>query len=443
MLRTSILFIFLFFVFPLCLSGQSDAVKFENAIHKEQDVPKYELPELLKTFEGKSVKSVKQWESKRRPELLTFFADNLYGKIPIPRDEITARFEVTSEDRQHLEGLCTKRVVNITLQNKLGSVDFPMVLFLPNAAKQAVPAIYWANLTDIQRGRFDMEGPQRFGMTKNSAPLKQLMLRGIALVSIDAEAIASRSKSEEEILDGGIIDLFFQEGQNSTKDDEWGLISVWAYAMIRGMDYILTEKAIAADQVAVMGSSIGGKVAIWAAAQDTRLGMVLSATAGHGGDALWKRQFGESLDNMLAWLPRWLGRNAAKYQGKTEDLPVDQHMLLACLAPRPVYVATAQHDLWADPMGQWLSAYHAAPIYQLYGKESIFSSAAQPAINTPIIKSPVGHHLRSGFHGLQQYDWERFMEFMEHHFLKIPIRSVHDIYYENGKLFDHYPNKLK
>lgn len=441
MLRTPTLFIFLIFVVTPCLSGQNDAAKYENAIHKEQDVPMYELPVLLKTFEGKAVKSVKQWEGKRRPELMAFFAENLYGKIPTPVDNITTHFEVTAEDRQHLEGLCTKRVVHITLENNLGSVDFPMVLFLPNEAKQAVPAIYWANLNDIRRGRFEMEGPQRFGMTKNSAPLKQLMLRGIALVSIDAEAIASRSKSEQEVLDGEIISMFFQKGQNTTKEEEWGLISVWAYAMIKGMDYILTEKAIAADQVAVMGSSIGGKIALWAAAQDSRFGMVLSATAGHGGDALWKRQFGETLDNMLQWLPRWLGRKAAKYQGRTEDLPVDQHMLLACLAPRPVYVATAQHDLWADPLGQWLSAFNAAPVYQLYGNKPVFSSVTQPAINSPIIESPIGFHFRSGFHGLQLYDWERFMEFIEHHFMKIPIRPVHDIYYEQGILLDHYPNK--
>jgi hypothetical protein len=171
--------------------------------------------------------------------------------------------------------------------------------------------------------------------------------------------------------------------------------------------------------------------------------MVLSATSGHGGDALWKRAFGESLDNMLTWLPRWLCRNAAAYEGNIKSLPVDQHMLLACIAPRPLYVATAQYDLWADPQGQWLGAFHAAPVYRLYGKEVAFQSRHRPSINEPVVKSSIGFHVRSGFHGLSLYDWERFMEFIEYHFMEIPIRTVHEIYHPNGELIDHYPNKLR
>ena len=314
-------------------------------------------------------------------------------------------------------------------------------LFFPNHLEGPFPAIFWFHIDDQKGKRFNLDGPQGYGKTKNGAPLKQLMLRGIALVSIDGGAIVDRDKCTEDVLDGGIVSMHFQPGQTNTKDDEWGLISVWAYAVSHGMDYLETDANINEKQVAVMGNSISGKVSLWAAAQDKRIGMALSSTSGHGGDALYRRQFGETLKNTTIWLPRWICRNAVKYANNIESFPVDQHMLLASIAPRPLYVSTGIHDLFADQKGEWLATYHASPVYRLYGKEVAFESEEQPNVNKPIIKSAIGYHSRTGTHGLKLYDWERFMEFIEYHFMDIPVRSVHEIYYPNGKLLDHYPNK--
>jgi hypothetical protein len=417
--------------------------KYKEAIYMESDVPEYELPDVLRTFDNKKIKSSTEWETVRRPEVMKFFEENLYGKVPKPVDPVIKTFELVSEDKTFLDGLCTKKHIIIRFKNSRGRIDMPMLVFIPNDSRGPVPAIYLVNLQDIQNNRFEPDNPQGYGKTQNGIPLKQLMLRGIALVSIDAEALGDRGKSQEEILDGRVLDLFFQPGQNNTKDNEWGLIAIWAYAMSSGMDYIVTDKDINPTQVAILGCSIGGKVALWAAVNDPRIGMVLSATTGHGGDALWRREFGETLENMSIWLPRWLCRNAAKYAGKENEMPVDQHMLLACLAPRPLYVSNAKYDYWADNKGEWLATYHAAPVYKLYGSKIEFKSVEQPGVNQPIVKSDIGYHLRTGFHGLLLYDWERYMEFIEYHFMKIPIRSVHDIYHPDGELFDHYPNKLQ
>ena len=121
-------------------------------------------------------------------------------------------------------------------------------------------------------------------------------------------------------------------------------------------------------------------------------------------------------------------------------MPVDQHTLLATLAPRSLYVSNAHHDLWADQKGQWIGTYNAKPAFDLYGKKVAFASEEQPALDQPILESSIGYHVRSGFHGLTLYDWEQYMKFIEFHFIKIPIRSTHDIYYPDGKLVDHYPN---
>jgi hypothetical protein len=171
--------------------------------------------------------------------------------------------------------------------------------------------------------------------------------------------------------------------------------------------------------------------------------MVLLATAGHGGDAIWRRQFGETLENMCVYLPSWICRNANKYAKDINSMPVDQHTLMATLAPRPLYVSNGRHDLWADQKGQWIGTYNASPSYKLYGEKVAFTSPEQPPVDSPIIESAIGYHVRSGFHGLTLYDYEKYMEFIEYHFLKIPIRSAHDIYYPDGKLLDHYPNMQK
>lgn len=438
----------LFSALGVCLLVTTNALaqlhegKYAGAIYKESDVPEYELPDVLESFNGDIIETVDQWEKKRRPEIIEFFSENMYGKVPTPSDAIIESFELISEDTACLEGLCTRKEIRITLENKFGKVSMPLVLFVPNNSSKPVPAFYLFNGDDITKGRLELDGPQGFGRTKNGIPLKQLMLRKIGVVTIDGRAIGPDLGDPKGRVSGGIVDLFFKPGQKFTKENEWGMIAVWAYAMRIGMNYIETDEAINAEQVAVLGCSISGKVALWAAATDQRFGMTILATAGHGGDAIWRRQFGETLDNMCAYLPTWVCRNAKKYAKNINSLPVDQHTLLATLAPRPLYVSNAQHDLWADQKGQWIGTYNAAPGYKLYGEQVAFSSSEQPSLDCPIIKSAIGYHVRSGFHGLTLYDWERYMEFIEYHFMKIPIRNVHEIYYPDGKLVDHYPNKL-
>ncbi|MDX1286113.1 MAG: hypothetical protein R3182_13920, partial [Draconibacterium sp.] len=237
--------------------------------------------------------------------------------------------------------------------------------------------------------------------------------------------------NNEGKVSGGITNLFFTEDQEFTNKNEWGMIAIWAYALRAGMDYLQTDKDVNPKQIAPLGCSISGKVALWAAVTDQRFGGVLLSTAGHGGDAIWRREYGETLQNMVNYLPTWICRNAKKYAGNVHEMPVDQHSLLACMAPRPLYVATAQHDLWADQLGQWIGTYYASPAYELYGKSPAFKSEKQPPINQPIIESSIGFHVRSGVHSLELYDWEKFMQFVEHHFIKIKTRTVEEAYTNN------------
>ncbi|WP_339705107.1 hypothetical protein [uncultured Kriegella sp.] len=402
--------------------------KFAEANYDESKVPEYELPDLFSSFDGKRIKTVEDWEKIRRPEIVDFFAQNMFGEVPTPSSPIKKTFQLISEDQTLFDGLCTRKDVRITFENELGKVTMPLVLFVPTKAADKVPAILLANGNDIKREALKINDSQRYGQTENGIPLHQLMSRGIGVATVDYQAFGRDNENKEGKVSGGISNLFFKNGQKFTKENEWGMIAIWAYALRAGMDYLETDKAVKKNQVATLGCSIAGKVALWAAVTDTRFGMTLLATAGHGGDAIWRREYGETLQNMCTYLPTWICRNANTYAKNVHDLPVDQHSLLAAMAPRPLYVSNGQHDLWADQKGQWIGTYNAAPAYQLYKKDVAFTAAEQPPINQPIIKSTIGYHVRSGVHGLELYDWEQYMKFVEYHFLNMEPRSVEEVY---------------
>ncbi len=409
-------------------AAQTYEGKFLEANYDEAKVPEYKLPDVLSSFDGKTIKTVEDWERLRRPEIVDFFTQNMFGEIPTPSSPIKKSFKLLSEDTSIFNGLCTRKDVLITFENERGQVTMPLVLFVPTNAKDKVPVILLATGNDINRTGLTLNDSQSYGRTANGIPLHQLISRGIAVAAVDYQAFGIDNRQKEGKVSGGISTLFFKDGQTFTKENEWGMIAIWAYAVRAGMDYLVTDKDVQENQVATLGCSIGGKVALWAAVTDTRFAMTLLATAGHGGDAIWRREYGETLQNMCDHLPTWICRNAKQYAANVHALPVDQHTLLATLAPRPFYVSNAHHDLWADQKGQWIGTYNAAPSYQLYKKDVAFTSAIQPAINLPIIKSMIGYHLRSGVHGLELYDWEQYMKFIEYHFLKIEPRSVDEVY---------------
>jgi hypothetical protein len=367
-------------------------------LYDEGNVPKFTLPDPLVMLNGDKVNDVDTWKQKRRPEILKLFETNVYGRTMIGRpDGMT--WKITAENRSDMNGTAITKTVTIYFTGKTDGPKMDVNIVLPaSAAKKPVPLVAIVEW----------------------APQKQWLLeRGYGLATFSAAQI------EPDIQTGSyqksIRKFFARPDQNQPGPDEWGAIGAWAWGLSRAMDYIVTDKDIDANKVCVAGFSRFGKVAMWAGAQDQRFAIVFSGESGCGGAVIVRRGFGETVKVINSKFPYWFCRNFKEYGNHVNDLPVDWHMLVAVMAPRPVYIATAEQDLWGDPRGSFLSGKYAQPVYQLFGKKGL-GVEDMPPLETSV-GDTIGYHIRKGTHNLTDYDWQQFLNFADRHLGLIKIKE--------------------
>jgi hypothetical protein len=394
-------------------SGREPKEYDSDVIYDQSKVSHYDLPPLLVTAEGKTITTAEEWRNVRRPQILSLFANLIYGRVPEPESPVKIECEVKKTDSEFMGGKATRKDVQIRFRNDRGRAEMLILVFVPNRAAMPVPAFMKHSFNDTKSRDFEAH-PLRRGRLRNGWPLGEFFDRGYAFVAVYQQDLVGHN--EVEFLKG-IHPLFYKKGQSFPKAHEWGVLSAVAWGAMRAMDYLRTDDDIDPTRVAIMGHSKMGKAALWTAAQDERFALAISAQSGCAGAALWRRRSGETLEKMVTRFPYWLCRNAWKFVSREDDLPVDQHMLLACIAPRPVYVHSGVEDTWADPRGEYLSAYHASEVYRLLGKKGL-SSESSPPVGQAIIESDVGYHIREGGHSIQMYDWQRFLDFADYHLKK-------------------------
>jgi hypothetical protein len=257
------------------------------------------------------------------------------------------------------------------------------------------------------------------GMQASRWPVEEILAQGYGL------ATAYYGDLEPDYPEGWNTGIRNQLKEAlATEPLEWGAMGAWAWGMSRMMDYFQAEPAINAQQVALVGHSRIGKATLWAGANDTRFAIVVGNDSGEGGAALARRWFGETITKLNTSFPHWFCPQFKEYNDKPSQLPVDQHMLLALIAPRPLYIASAKEDLWADPKGEFLGAQNAGPAYQLFGKKGVVSNT-MPAINTPVGET-IGYHIRTGKHDINLYDWQQYITFANKHFSRKQRKQVNE-----------------
>ena len=394
------------------------------ANYDEAKVPKYELPDPLTMRDGTKVESASDWIEKRRPEMLELFREHVYGRSPERPSGL--KFKVIQNDATALGGRAIRREVLITFARKEATPEATLLVYLPRNTNGPVPAFLTVNFDGnhtihpdpgISITRSWVRNIKDWGIKNNRADTRS---RGAKRSRWAVEKILTRGYALATIYYGDIdpdYDDGFSNGVHrlypKPKPDEWGSISTWAWGLSRCLDYLETDRDINASKVAVMGHSRLGKTALWTGAQDDRFALVISNNSGCGGASLSRREFGETVRRINTSFPHWFCDNFTKYNDRVNDLPVDQHMLIALSAPRPVYIASATGDRWADPKGEFLSGHHADPVYELFGLKGV-GITRQPAADHPV-GHHIGYHLRTGKHDVTDYDWEQYLKFADRH----------------------------
>jgi hypothetical protein len=396
--------------------------------YDESKVAPYTLPDPLSFISAKSVTSTGEWTKRRAPEILKLFSENVYGSLP--RGPKSTRFEVVSKKNDAVNGKAIAKQVRIYFGNSSEYMD--MLLYTPVRTSRPVPVFIGLNFMGNQTVLDDPWIPLTTRWVGNNTSY------GISDNKTNERTRGAQSTRwcVEMLMDAGFglatayygdLEPDYPEGwktgirttlQSSTglQPEQWGAIGAWGWGLSRMMDYLETDKMIDAKKVVITGHSRLGKAALWAAANDRRFALVVSNESGEGGAALARRNYGETVQRITTVFPHWFVAKYSTYGQDPSKLPVDQHMLLSLLAPRPLYVASAQDDQWADPYGEFLSAYHAGPVYDLFGKKGL-GTERMPAPEEPV-GDVIRYHMRKGEHDIKPYDWQQFITFAKQHLLK-------------------------
>ena len=403
-----------------------------DANYDESKVPSYTLPDPLVGNDGTPVTDAKTWETVRRPEVLKLMETYMYGKMP-PAPEKPLRFEVLEQSDDALGGIAVRRQVRIFFTDQ-PEPAMDLLIYRPKTNKP-VPAFLALNFVGNQSIQPDEEITicrswvlSGMGIVDHRATeasrgarasrwqVEMIVKRGYALATVCCGDI------DPDFDDGyrnGIHPLIdpmvgVKTGEGETRPgDAPSTITAWSWGLSRVLDHLIADPAIDGDRVALLGHSRLGKTSLWAGANDPRFAIVVSNNSGCGGAALSRREYGETIDRITTVFPHWFCGNLRGYATKIGELPVDQHMLTSLIAPRPLYVASAEGDRWADPRGEFLSALGANPVYKLLGTEGL-PATEMPQVDQPVV-GRIGYHMRTGKHDVTEFDWQQYLDFADKH----------------------------
>jgi len=391
--------------------------------YDETKVGTYTLPDPLLLANGKPVRDAKTWSQKRRPELVRLFEDNQFGRSPGRPADMS--FDVFDKGTPALDGKALRRQVTAYFSKDKSGPKMDLLVYLPAAARKPVPVLlnlgFGANSSTIDDpgikagevwGRDKKRVPASQGRSFGRINIAPLLEAGIGFATVYYGDI---DPDFEGGIPNGVRALYLKPGQTQPAADEWGAIGAWAWGLSRAVDYLETDKGVDAKRVAIFGISRLGKTVLWAGAHDPRIALVIASCSGEGGAALSRRNYGETVKHLVA-PTRYPYQFAGNYQKYADDLskqPVEAHLLISLIAPRPLLLQTGDTDFWSDPKGEFLAAVAAEPVYRLLGQKGL-GTDQMPAAGQPIMNT-LGYYMHAGGHGTIPSDWEQFIKFLQMH----------------------------
>lgn len=359
------------------------------------------LPDPLVRADGTRISSAEEWQARRRAEVLELFRTQVYGRAPVVRP-LRLSFDVHQEMPRAFDGRAWGKRATITYAGPGGEGRIGVRVYYP--PDRAPIGCFLLIVNRTRRIIDDAEtSPMEFW------PAEAIVARGYATAAFHYSDVAA-DRAEDDFRSGA----FGVFGPTPRLDDSWGALGAWAWGASRVVDYLLTEPELAGKPIAVVGHSRGGKTALWCGAQDPRIALAISNDSGAGGAALARRTRGETVADSTRIFPYWYAANYRRFAHNETSLPLDQHWLIALMAPRLVYIASASEDTWADPAAEFGAGVGATPVFELFGLGGV-GPPQMPAIDAPRHEGAIGYHVRAGKHDLTRQDWTRFMDFTDRH----------------------------
>lgn len=350
------------------------------------------LPDPLLLANGKRVTDAKTWMEQRRAEIIKLYENEIYGKVPANAPGV--KWEVT---RNENNGKTITKEVTGRIGDAAAGPTIRISLTLPASAYVSNP-----------KGKV----PVIFG-GGGGATGQAILDRGWGYGRIDTGAV-QRDSADLATLNTGVVGMTLKPGQPRPVD-EWGVLRAWAWGNSRAMDYLETDPQVDATQIAISGHSRFGKMVLITAAMDPRFAMVFSTCSGEMGASLSRRDWGETVDDMAQLFAPHFAGNFVKYAGHWDQLPVDAHMLIALVAPRPVFITGGTQDQWSDPIGEFQAAVAAGPVYRLLGKKDL-GTTRMPAPDAPLVSGDLAFNEHTGGHTVTPAEWDLFLKFADRYF---------------------------
>lgn len=360
--------------------------------------------DILTSLSGVRITNTADWERFRRPELMMLLEDFVYGARPYDRPD-SLSFTLKRHEHNWLGSGAAFKEVEIHANN----ISFPVYIFIPEKAMKPVPAFVSIHIeTYMNQSNFEESLDYDF------LPIPEIIARGYAVAVMPVYYVSPDWTHYAGFRKG--VFAAMQPNPAHRTHRSWATLSAWAFGASRVLDYLETDIDVDHTKAAVIGHSRGGKTALWAGATDPRFRLVISNSSGCGGAAYTRGKKGEHLRDIN--ISDWFCDNYHTYNDREEMLPVDQHMLLAAIAPRPLYVKSDDEDEWADPDAELKSARLASPAYELYGLPGVVIDDEEVVLSKKYHDGTIAYHRAPGEHKLSRFDWQCYMDFADKHFNK-------------------------